>query len=46
MRRVNIGIAALAALAISTAIAPAQNKSGVDRLYILNCGEGVAGDFG
>ena len=45
MRRVNIGIAALAALAISTAIAPAQNKSGVDRLYILNCGEGVAGDI-
>ena len=45
MRRVNICIAALAALAISTAIAAAQNKSGVDRLYILNCGEGVAGDI-
>jgi len=25
--------------------ASAQNKSGVDKLYILNCGEGVAGDI-
>src|SRR5215210_3582626 len=24
----------------------AQNKPGIERLYILNCGEGVAGDVG
>jgi N-acyl homoserine lactone hydrolase len=45
MRGSNICIAALAVLLISTAVAPAQNKSGVDKLYILNCGEGVAGDI-
>jgi N-acyl homoserine lactone hydrolase len=36
---------ALAALSLSVATAPAQMKSGVDKLYILNCGEGVAGDI-
>ncbi len=44
MRRVIICIAILAAFAIPAARLPAQSKSGVDRLYILNCGEGVAGD--
>ena len=36
-------MAVLAALSISAA--SAQTKSGVDKLYILNCGEGVAGDI-
>lgn len=36
---------ALAALSICIAAASAQTKSGVDRLYILNCGEGIAGDI-
>jgi glyoxylase-like metal-dependent hydrolase (beta-lactamase superfamily II) len=39
-----IGIAALAAISVSLGTASAQTRSGVDRLYILNCGEGVAGD--
>ena len=30
---------------VSTGAALAQSKSGVDKLYILNCGEGVAGDI-
>lgn len=38
-------ILAVAALAISALTALAQPKPGVDRLYILNCGEGVAGDI-
>ena len=45
MRRSGIWIATLAALSISTSTASAQTKSGVDKLYILNCGEGVAGDI-
>ena len=45
MKRSAICIAALAALSISTLAASAQTKSGVDKLYILNCGEGVAGDI-
>jgi N-acyl homoserine lactone hydrolase len=45
MKRSGICIAALAALSISAAAASAQTKSGVDKLYILNCGEGVAGDI-
>jgi N-acyl homoserine lactone hydrolase len=45
MRRSGICFAALAALSISAAAASAQTKSGVDKLYILNCGEGVAGDI-
>lgn len=45
MRRLGIWIAAFAALSISTSTASAQTKSGVDKLYILNCGEGVAGDI-
>jgi len=35
----------LGALAMSHLPALAQTKSGVDKLYILNCGEGVAGDI-
>jgi N-acyl homoserine lactone hydrolase len=45
MKIPGICIAALAALSISAAAASAQTKSGVDKLYILNCGEGVAGDI-
>ena len=35
----------LAALATSTLAAHAQGTTGIERLYILNCGEGVAGDI-
>src|SRR6266852_3069113 len=45
MKRSGPCIAALAALSISAATVSAQTKSGVDKLYILNCGEGVAGDI-
>ncbi len=45
MRRSGVCFVALAALSISATIASAQTTSGVDRLYILNCGEGVAGDI-
>src|SRR6266852_5387825 len=45
MKRSGVCIAMLAALSISAATASAQTKSGVDKLYILNCGEGVAGDI-
>jgi glyoxylase-like metal-dependent hydrolase (beta-lactamase superfamily II) len=45
MDRLGVCIAALAALSISAAVASAQTKSGIDKLYILNCGEGVAGDI-
>src|SRR3954465_5905430 len=38
-------ILVMAALAISALTALAQPKPGVDKLYILNCGEGVAGDI-
>jgi N-acyl homoserine lactone hydrolase len=38
-------VVALAALSISGAAVWAQGKTGVDKLYILNCGEGVAGDI-
>ena len=40
-----ICIAALAVLSMSAAAASGETKSGVDKLYILNCGEGVAGDI-
>src|SRR3954454_722432 len=46
MKRSSIYIAALAAvLLISAGAGSAQTKSAVDKLYILNCGEGVAGDI-
>ena len=45
MKRFHIAIAAFSALLIIVVSASAQNKSGVDKLYILNCGEGVPGDI-
>ncbi|HEX3357978.1 MAG TPA: N-acyl homoserine lactonase family protein [Tepidisphaeraceae bacterium] len=39
-----IAAAALGVLAITAAPDRSSSQSGVDRLYILNCGEGVAGD--
>jgi N-acyl homoserine lactone hydrolase len=45
MKRSIASIAALATLVIAVEPASAQRKSGVDKLYILNCGEGVAGDI-
>ncbi|HVY57955.1 MAG TPA: N-acyl homoserine lactonase family protein [Xanthobacteraceae bacterium] len=45
MKRWGICITALMALFVSATAAPAQTKSGLDKLYILNCGEGVAGDI-
>jgi N-acyl homoserine lactone hydrolase len=45
MTRSGIFIAACAALSILVMPAASQSKSGVDKLYIFNCGEGVAGDI-
>ena len=46
MMRSGVRIAAIVvALAISAGAASAQTKCAVDKLYILNCGEGVAGDI-
>jgi N-acyl homoserine lactone hydrolase len=45
MKRSGLALAALAALSIFAAAAAAETKTGVDKLYILNCGEGVAGDI-
>src|SRR5262245_40301040 len=45
MKRSGICVATLATLLISTLASAAQTNSGVDKLYILNCGEGVAGDI-
>src|SRR5262245_17258892 len=45
MKRSAICFAALGALAVSSLTISAQTKSGLDKLYILNCGEGVAGDI-
>lgn len=45
MRIFRIAIAAFSALLIIVVSASAQNKSGIDKLYILNCGEGTAGDI-
>jgi N-acyl homoserine lactone hydrolase len=42
--KVTIATAALGVLAITAAPDRSSSQSGVDRLYILNCGEGVAGD--
>ena len=38
-----LGLAAVLGLAVLGLAAPA--KAGVEKLYILNCGEGVAGDI-
>ena len=45
MKRPSLGIAALVTLLISAAPSSAQTKSGVDKLYILNCGEGHVTDI-
>jgi N-acyl homoserine lactone hydrolase len=45
MKRIFLLSAMVSALLIVVASAWAQTKSAVDRLYILNCGEGVAGDI-
>src|SRR5438046_992292 len=45
MKRSGVFIATLAALAFSAAAASAQTKPGIDKLYILSCGEGVSGDI-
>src|SRR5262249_4988092 len=48
MKPLQLGLTLAATLAVSLAVAPASaqgGKSGVERLYILNCGEGVAGDI-
>ena len=45
MKRSCLGSAVLSALVILVVSASAQTKSGVDKLYILNCGEGIAGDI-
>lgn len=45
MPRITFAVA-IAALALSTPAALAQSeKSGVEKLYVLNCGEGTAGDI-
>ena len=47
MKRSGLCIAALVALSLSLSAgaASAQSTAGLDKLYILNCGEGVAGDI-
>jgi N-acyl homoserine lactone hydrolase len=45
MRRLAVWTAALAAFSISAAAASTQPAAGLKKLYILNCGEGVAGDI-
>jgi N-acyl homoserine lactone hydrolase len=45
MKRSTICAVVLAVLTISDFTTSAQTKSEIDRLYILNCGEGVAGDI-
>jgi N-acyl homoserine lactone hydrolase len=45
MSKAGIFTTALAALLICPAAASAETKSGIDKLYILNCGDGVAGDI-
>jgi len=46
MNRVSILVAALSAAIVAVSPGHAQSgKSGVEKLYILNCGEGIAGDI-
>src|SRR5262249_29540976 len=48
MKPLQLALTHSATLAVPLAVAPAfaqGGKSGVERLYILNCGEGVAGDI-
>jgi N-acyl homoserine lactone hydrolase len=39
------GVLAVALLSAISAVSPGHAQSGVEKLYILNCGEGVAGDI-
>jgi hypothetical protein len=46
MNRAIAVVAAVSSIALSVTAGHAQGgKSGVEKLYILNCGEGVAGDI-
>src|SRR5262245_8176933 len=49
MKPIHLVLAFAPTLAVSLAVTPASaqggGKSGVERLYILNCGEGVVGDI-
>ncbi len=48
MKPLQLGLSLAATLAVSLAVTQAcaqGGKSGVERLYILNCGEGVVGDI-
>src|ERR1044071_5726990 len=45
MKRSTICALVLAVMMISDFTTSAQTKSGIDKLYILNCGEGVASDI-
>jgi hypothetical protein len=48
MKPIDLGLALAGMLAVSLAVTPASaqgGKSAVERLYILNCGEGIAGDI-
>ena len=45
MRRFCLSSVTLSALLVLVVSASAQTKSGIDKLYILNCGDGVAGDI-
>ena len=45
MKSAAVCIAVSLAVSMSLSAASAQTKSGLDKLYILNCGEGVAGDI-
>ena len=46
MNRAIALVAAISSIALSATAACAQSgKPGVEKLYILNCGEGVAGDI-
>src|SRR3954466_6998562 len=46
MKGAPLPLAMLGTLLLFASTASAQTKSAVDKLYILNCGEGVAGDIG
>jgi N-acyl homoserine lactone hydrolase len=45
MIKASLPISTFIALAVSLTAASGQTKAGLDKLYILNCGEGVAGDI-
>ena len=46
MNRAIAPVVAVSSIALSATFAHAQSaKPGVEKLYILNCGEGVAGDI-